>query len=99
MESRTDEEFIILRTPANEIHEFCTIRRAFPRTKQLLYPSERPDAVPGQHFYFIQIPMYEKVSQDMGLTKGFHVIIRFDEEYKTLNQREVKSHAHKGSAL
>jgi hypothetical protein len=35
--------------------------------------------------------MYEKASQDTGLTEGFHVTIRFDGEYKKLNQKEVKA--------
>ena len=91
MEKRTDEEFATTGTPTTEIHEFRTIRRAFPRTKQVLYPSERPDAVPGQHLHFTQIPMYEKTTQETGLTDGFHVTIRFDGEYKKLNRKEVKT--------
>ena len=90
-EKRTDEEFTTANTPVSEIHEFRTLRRAFPRVKQTLYPIERPDAVPGQHLHFTQIPMYEKTSQDTGLTEGFHVTIRFDGDYKKLNRREVKS--------
>ena len=34
--------------------------------------------------------MYEKISQDTGLTEGFHVTIRFDGEYKQLSRQEVK---------
>ena len=33
--------------------------------------------------------MYEKTSQDTGLTEGFHITIRFDGAYKMLNRREV----------
>ena len=90
-EKRTDEEFATANTPTSEIQEFRSLRRAFPRVKHPLYPIERPDAVPGQHLHFTQIPMYEKTSQDTGLTKGFHVTIRFDGEYKMLNRREVKA--------
>ena len=90
VEKRTDAEFIATNTPGTEIQEFRTLRRAFPRTKQVLYPFERPNAVPDQHLHFTQIPMYEKTSHDTGLTDGFHVTIRFDGEYKTLNRREVK---------
>ena len=90
-ERRTDEEFTNLGTPASEIQEFRSLRRAFPRTKQILFPNERPDVVSGQHLHFTQIPMYEKISQDTGLTEGFHVTIRFDGEYKKLNQKEVKT--------
>ena len=90
-ENRTNEEFHTLGTPDNEIHEFRTVRRAFPRTQQILYPSERPDAVPGQHLHFTQIPMYERISHDTGLTDGFHITIRFDGEYKLLSRKEVKT--------
>ena len=90
-ETRTDEEFTAVGTPTTEIQEFRSLRRAFPRTKQLLYPSERPDAVPGQHLHFTQVPMYEKISQVTGLTEGFHVTIRFDGEYKKLSRKEVKA--------
>ena len=90
-ESRTDEEFLAIGTPATEVQEFRSIRRAFPRTKQTLYPSERPDAAPGQHLHFTQIPRYETISHDTGLTEGFHITIRFDGEYKQLNRREVKA--------
>ena len=91
MENRTDEEFRTLGTSANEIHEFRTIRRTFPKTQQLLYPTERPDTVPSQHLHFTQIPMYEKVSLNTGLTDGFHVTVRFDGAYKMLGRREVKA--------
>ena len=90
-ERRTDEEFHSNGTPPTEVQEFRAIRRAFPRTKQTVYPSERPDAVPGQHLHFTQVPMYEKISQDTGLTEGFHVTIRFDGEYKKLSRQEVKT--------
>lgn len=91
IETRTNEEFTTLGTSVKEIHEFRTIRRAFPRTQQVLYPSERPDAVPGQHLYFTQVPMYEKIVHDTGLTDGFHVTLRFDGAYKQLSRWEVKA--------
>ena len=90
-EKRTNEEYANISTPTTEIQEFRSLRRAFPKIKQSLYPSERPDAVPGQHLHFTQIPMYEKTAQDTGLTEGFHVTIRFDGEYKMLTRKEVKA--------
>jgi hypothetical protein len=89
-EIRTNEEFLAIGTPTTEIHEFRSIRHAFPMTTQMLYPTKRPDAVPGQHLHFTQIPKYESISQATGLTEGFHVTIRFDGEYNLLNRREVK---------
>lgn len=35
---RSDEEFHVLGTPTTEVQEFRTIRRAFPRTPQVLHP-------------------------------------------------------------
>ena len=89
-ELRTDEEFLALGTPPSEIQEFRSLRHAFPRTRQTLYPSERPDAVPGQHLHLTQIPRYENISHDSGLTEGFHITIRFDSAYKQLSRKEVK---------
>jgi hypothetical protein len=91
VEKRTDAEFTDMGTPASEVREFRSLRRAFPRTKQTLFPNERPDAVPGQHLHFTQIPRYEKISHTTGLTNGFHVTIRFDGDYKSLNRKEVKT--------
>lgn len=90
-EKRTDEDVIVTGTPANEVQESQSLRHAFPRTKQTLYPSARPDAIPRHHLHFTQIPMYDKISQDAGLIDNFHITIRFGSEYKKLNQREVKA--------
>ena len=35
--------------------------------------------------------MYKKVSQETGLTEGFHVTVRFDGKYKKLSRKEVKN--------
>ena len=90
-ETRTDDEFHAIGTPPMEVQEFRSLRHAFPRTKQILYPSERPDAVSGQHLHLTQIPRYEKISHDTGLTEGFHVTIRFDGDYKKLSRKESKA--------
>ena len=89
-EARTDEDFLAVGTPPSEVQDFRSLRRAFPRTSQILYPSERPDAVLGQHLHLTQLPRYEKFFHDTGLTDGFHITIRFDGEYKKLSRRDVK---------
>jgi hypothetical protein len=89
-ESRTDEKFLAMGTPPTEVHEFRSLQYAFPMTRQLLYPSERPDAVPGQHLHLTQLSRYEKISHNTGHTEGFHVTIWFDGAYKHLSRREVK---------
>lgn len=89
-ETRTDEELHAKCTPPTEIQEFWSLRYAFPRTRQILYPTERPNAVPGQHLHLTQLPRYENISHDTGLTDGFHITISFDGAYKLLSRREVK---------
>ena len=74
-EHRTPEEFTRLGTPTKEVIEFKTLRRAFPRVPQIFYPHERPDAVPGNHLHFTQIPRLEKIDPATGLSEGFHVTI------------------------
>ena len=93
-EQRTNEDFARIGTPPNEIIDFKTLRRAFPRVPQLLYPSERPDAVPGNHLHFTQIPRQEKVDPSTGLSEGFHVTIRFDFGFKSiLVGKKLEGHA------
>lgn len=55
-ETRTNEEFSKIGTPSREVLEFRTLRRTFPRVPQVCYPHERPDAVPGNHLHFTQLP-------------------------------------------
>ena len=43
---RTNEKFARVGTPLQEVVDFMTLRRAFPRVPQMLHPNERPDTVP-----------------------------------------------------
>ena len=89
-EHRTNEDFTKIGTPVREIIEFKTLRRAFPRVPQLCYPNERPDAVPGHHLHFIQLPRYERVDPTTGLSEGFQVTIRFDYGFKGISRQEAR---------
>ena len=89
-EHRTTEDFARLGTPPTEIIHFNTLRRAFPRVPQIFYPSERPDAVPGNHLHFTQLPRQEKVNPSTGLSEGFHVTIRFDYGFKSISRQEAR---------
>jgi hypothetical protein len=89
-EHRTNEEFKSIGTPTREVIEFKTLRRAFPRVPQLLYSNERPDAVPGNHLNFTQLPRHERVDPTTGLSEGFHITIRFDFGYKNMNRQDVR---------
>lgn len=45
-EKCTKEEFISTGTLASEMQELCSIRRAFPRPKRILFPTKRLDVLP-----------------------------------------------------
>ena len=89
-ESRTNEEFARVGTPPQEVMDFMTLRRAFPRVPQTLYPNERPDAVPGNHLHFTQLPRLEKVDHTTGLSEGFQITIRFDHGYKGIARHDAR---------
>ena len=89
-EFRTHDEFARFGTPTTEIIEFKTLRRAFPRVPQTLYPNERPDAVPGNHLHFTQVPRQEKVDPATGLSEGFHITIRYDHGFKGITHQEAR---------
>ena len=89
-EHRTTEDIARIGTPPTEIIHFNTLRRAFPRVPQIFYPSERPDAVPGNHLHFTQLPRQEKVNSSTGLSEGFHVTIRFDYGFKSISRQEAR---------
>ena len=89
-ETRTNEEFAKIGTPSREIIDFRTLRRAFPHVPRTYYPSERPDAVPGHHLHFTQVPRLEKIDPTTGLSEGFHITIRFDHGFKSISRHEAK---------
>ena len=89
-EHRTNEEFTKLGTPTREIIEFKTLRRAFPHVPQAYFPHERPDAVPGNHLHFTQIPSLEKIDSSTGLSEGFHITIRYDFGFKSISRQEAR---------
>ena len=89
-EHRTTEEFTRLGNPTTEITEFKTLRRAFPHVPQAYFPHERPDAVPGNHLHFTQIPSQEKIDPSTGLSEGFHITIRYDFGFKSISRQEAR---------
>ena len=90
LEHRTNEEFEKLGTPPNEVIDFNSVRRAFPRVPQICFPNERPDAVPGHYLHFTQIPRHERIDPLTGLSEGFHVTIRFDKGFKSMSRQEAR---------
>ena len=89
-ENRTNEDFAELGTPSREVIDFMTLRRAFPRVPRLLYPNDQPDAVPGNHLHFTQLPKLEKVAPTTGLSEGFQVTIRFDYGYNNITRQDAR---------
>ena len=87
----TNEEFAKIGTPTREILDFRTLRRAFPRIPQTYYPSKRPDAIPGHHLHFTQIPRQENIDPTTGLSEGFYITIRFDHGFKGVSRHEARS--------
>ena len=89
-EHRTPEDFTRLDTPTKEVIEFKTLRRAFPHVPQVCYPHERPDAVPGNHLHFTQIPKLEKIDPTTGLSEGFQITIRYDFGFKGMSKQDTR---------
>jgi hypothetical protein len=89
-EHRTNADFARIGTSPSEVIDFMTLRRAFPRVPQLLYPNERPDAVLGNHLHFTQLPRQKKVDPTTGLSEGFQVTIRFDHGFKGINRQDAR---------
>ena len=89
-EHRTNDEFTRFGTPTKEIIEFKILRRAFPHVPQVCYPHERPDAVPGNHLHFTQLPILEKTDPTIGLSEGFHVTIKYDIGFKSMSRQDAR---------
>lgn len=89
-EQRTNEEFTRLGTPIREVIEFKTLRRAYPRVPQQFFSNKRPDAVPGNHLNFTQLPRHERIDPTTELSEGFHITICFDFGFKGMNRQDVQ---------
>lgn len=81
---RTDEDFAKIRSPSKEVTYIKTLRKTFSQVPQMLYPSERPNAVPGHHPHFIQLPMQQKVDSATGYPKDFVLLSALSTASKAL---------------
>lgn len=90
-EHRTSKEFVHLGIPVSEVIEFKMLRRAFPRVPQTFYPSERPNAVTGNHLHFTQLPSQENVDTNTGLSEDFYITFRYDFRFKSMSRQEAMS--------
>ena len=76
--------------PAVEQYEYHTYRHSFPHVPQLLYPSQRPDGIPGQYLHLTQIPSGYLVDVVTGLSPIYQVVIFFDHGYQGMKKLEVQ---------
>lgn len=83
-ERRTNEDFAKIRTPSKEVTDIKTLRKAFSQVPQMLYPSERPNAVRGHHPHFIQLLMQQKVDSATGYPKDFVLLSALSTASKAL---------------
>lgn len=79
--------------PDPEVLEFHSCRHAFPHVAQKLYPSSRPDGIPGQYLHLTQIPIDTEIVQSTGLSQSYQIIIRFDADYHHMSKQEVQEAA------
>ncbi|KAG0573071.1 hypothetical protein KC19_VG146200 [Ceratodon purpureus] len=61
----------------DEAEEMAQVSDAFPRVPQLLYPSQRPDGVLGQHYNITQVPFDIPTDPISHFSLDFHVAIHF----------------------
>jgi hypothetical protein len=79
--------------PASEITECLSYRHSFSRITQTLYPSIRPDTLPGQHYHLIQLPSHVNIDPTTGLSPTYQLIIRFDTNYRDFSKIDVQEAA------
>lgn len=79
--------------PDSEVLEFHSCRHAFPHVPQKLYPSVRPDGIPGQYLHLTQIPLDTEIVDSTGLSQSYQIIIRFDADYHHMTKAQVQDAA------
>jgi hypothetical protein len=68
-------------------------RHSFPRVTQALYPSVRPDALPGQHYHLTQLLSHVNIDPITGLSPTCQIVIRFDTNYCDFSKLDVQEAA------
>ena len=79
--------------PEAEQYEYHTCRHSFPHVPQLLYPSHRPDGIPGQYLHLTQIPSGCLVDAVTDLSPTYQVVIHFDHSYQGMKRLEIQEAA------
>ncbi|KAG0595518.1 hypothetical protein M758_UG173200 [Ceratodon purpureus] len=81
--------------PDSEVLEFHSCRHAFPHVPQALFPSVRPDGLPGQDLHLTQIPLGTDIVPSTGLFQSYQIIIRFESNYHRMTKQQVQEAATK----
>jgi hypothetical protein len=63
--------------PQLEAEEMVNAQASYPRIPQQLYPKERSDNIPGQHYNITKIPFDIPTDPDTGLSLDYHIAIYF----------------------
>jgi hypothetical protein len=79
--------------PESEIQECLSYRHSFPRVAQTLYPSSRPDTLPGQYYHLTQLPSHVDMDPTTGLSRTYQLVIRFDNNYRDFSKTDVQEAA------
>ena len=86
-----------------KLKNFLNSMSIIPKGTSTPLPYEGPNLVLGYHLHFTQLPRHEKLKQDTGLSKGFHITIRFDNGFKNMSKGNAQSacldHLHKMNTL
>lgn len=81
----------MLRYPTKQSYRVSYPSTCLFESVQKHYPNVLADAIPGQHFHFIQVPHLQEVNRETCLSKGCHIIICFDRGFKTINKCDVRN--------
>lgn len=65
------EALVDLVMPDTEILEFDFCRHTFPYVAKKLYPSSRPEGIPGQYLHLTQIPIDTEIVESTGLSRTY----------------------------
>lgn len=83
------EELIAMGYVANEARELRTARISFPRVRQKLWPTSRPDSVEGQHVNITQLPFDIEVNPMTNLSLDYHILLHFEKPATPFSQDQI----------
>ena len=82
-------ELISLGHNASEAEELHTAKTSFPRVIQKLWPTSRPDNIPGQHVNITQLPSDIEVHPMTKLSLDYQVLLHFEKPNDPFTQDHI----------